>query len=77
MITDIQYDKILKRQISKTQVNIHNRETEKLQKQERGDGEITTNIEEIQKYQKNILEKNKPQTEALFNMDKYIRSKTQ
>lgn len=77
MITNIQYDKLLKIQISKIVVNIHNRDREKLEKQERRDGELTTNIEEIQKYQKNILEKNKPQTEAVFDMDKYIRSKTQ
>lgn len=50
MITNIQYDKLLKIQISKIVVNIHNRDREKLEKQERRDGELTTNIEEIQKY---------------------------
>ena len=39
MITNVQYDKLLKRQINKTQqASIHNRERVKLPKQERGEG---------------------------------------
>ena len=39
MITNVQYDKLLKRQINKTQqASIYNREREKLPKQEKREG---------------------------------------
>ena len=76
MITNVRYDKLLKRQINKTQqASIYNRERVQLPKQERREG--NNHKDRREKSLKNILEKNKPSTKNLFDMDKYIRSKSQ